>query len=198
MSWRNRYIFAEKDGRRTYFLNKKEVSTLVFDCRYRSQPQMPSSTNFRFEADGRISGHPSGLQYDWDLLDSGRTITLGLFPPARVRRLKSWAWAVTNPNIVCISEPLEHGIDSPDGLPEEYAELFNISAKPKTLPPVIRALMAMDGQGEDSFFNWIVDGEEAGANTSITIDNSLTFLSGDVSGHQEEDPFSDHASFGVE
>ena len=109
LGWKDQYKRHEEDGRRRWLKNEAELSSLTFDFRFRMSMQSVDSVRFRFEADGHVSGHPNGLTYDWTLthpsLQHGphQTVTLGQFPPARVERLPSWHWVVSNPNVVCCS-----------------------------------------------------------------------------------------------
>ena len=62
------------------------------------------STTFRFESDGRVSGHPNGLTYHWTLTDNAdgeQLVRLGNFPAARVKRLKTWQW------LMCAAHAIE-------------------------------------------------------------------------------------------
>mmetsp|Transcript_17045 Transcript_17045/g.34666 ORF Transcript_17045/g.34666 Transcript_17045/m.34666 type:complete len:448 (-) Transcript_17045:153-1496(-) len=103
-SWKQRCEHSLKDGKRTALTGPKELSSLVFDFRFRAKPEFSVSRNFCFDSEsGRVVGHPNGLTYQWTVNRSGRVVTLGLFPPAHVRRLKNWGWALVNPNIVLVS-----------------------------------------------------------------------------------------------
>eukprot|EP00613_Pedinella_sp_CCMP2098_P061234 CAMPEP_0171984216 /NCGR_PEP_ID=MMETSP0993-20121228/273711_1 /TAXON_ID=483369 /ORGANISM="non described non described, Strain CCMP2098" /LENGTH=313 /DNA_ID=CAMNT_0012637025 /DNA_START=228 /DNA_END=1167 /DNA_ORIENTATION=- len=93
-SWKQRCEHSLKDGKRTALTGPKELSSLVFDFRFRAKPEFSVSRNFCFDSgSGRVVGHPNGLTYQWTVNRSGRVVTLGLFPPAHVRRLKNWGWA---------------------------------------------------------------------------------------------------------
>mmetsp|Transcript_17041 Transcript_17041/g.34654 ORF Transcript_17041/g.34654 Transcript_17041/m.34654 type:complete len:462 (-) Transcript_17041:153-1538(-) len=108
-SWKQRCEHSLKDGKRTALTGPKELSSLVFDFRFRAKPEFSVSRNFCFDSgSGRVVGHPNGLTYQWTVNRSGRVVTLGLFPPAHVRRLKNWGWALVNPNIVLVST-FSHG-----------------------------------------------------------------------------------------
>jgi hypothetical protein len=58
--WRTRYVEAEHDSRRCSFRAPAELHALTFDFRFRSHPDEPQGRNFRFNPDGRVSGHPNG------------------------------------------------------------------------------------------------------------------------------------------
>lgn len=118
LPWRARFVGAELGRRRCHFEAPAELHALAFDFRFRSHPEEPQGRAFRLNADGRVSGHPNGLTYDWELLDGGRGVRLGQYPAARVRRLASWGWALCNPNIVCMT--VEPGVDgeADPGAPE--------------------------------------------------------------------------------
>lgn len=144
--WRARYEAAERDGKRGYFLGPEELSAQTFDFRFRAHPDYAASLDFRFDLDsGRVMGHPNRLAYAWSLQDRGRTITLGLFPPARARRLESWGWALVNPNIVLVSR--DEGCINPvregPALLKLYPALFKAEDRERGLSMAVRALMAL-------------------------------------------------------
>ena len=95
LSWKEQYRLHEIDGRRQRFRDAEELSTHTFDFRFRMEIDDVQSTTFRFESDGRVSGHPNGLTYHWTLTDNAdgeQLVRLGNFPAARVKRLKTWQW----------------------------------------------------------------------------------------------------------
>ena len=63
LGWREQYKRHEADGRRTRLKDEAELTSLTFDFRFRMSMQSVASVNFRFEADGHVSGHPNGLTY---------------------------------------------------------------------------------------------------------------------------------------
>jgi hypothetical protein len=87
-TWHEIYDLVEDEGSRQFFMNEEELSKLTFDYRYRCEPDKSMSLRFKFNSDHHVSGHPNHLTYEWKLTDRGKTVKLGLFPPARVRRLK--------------------------------------------------------------------------------------------------------------
>ena len=127
-SWRERYIQAELDGRRSR-ITQLELTSLTFDFRFRFHPTEPQSEDFRFGSSGHVSGHPNGLTYKWRLLEGGSYVQLGDFPRARVRRLASWGWALCNPNVVLLSleEPGTGNSDDADYGPTHAASITSTS-----------------------------------------------------------------------
>ena len=132
LSWREQFRRHEMDARRVE-ISAQELASLTFDFRFRFHgPTIgPASTTFRFGADGRVSGHPNGLTYEWRLLTTDRgqqRVQLGRFPPACVSRLSSWHWVVANPNVMLCSAA-EDG--HPHGTPPELlAELLDADRAP--------------------------------------------------------------------
>jgi|MDSY01.2.fsa_nt_gb hypothetical protein len=109
-SWRERYVAAEVDSRRDKLSGAKELSCLRFDFRFRSEPKLVHTKEFRFGRDGKVYGHPNrDLHYRWEIVREGQGVRLGPFPIARVRRTKTWGWALCNPNIVCVSVDGDEG-----------------------------------------------------------------------------------------
>lgn len=104
MGWRQRFLAAEVDSRRSFLTSAEELHSLRFDFRFRAQPHLVHTRNFRFHTDGLVYGHPNpDLHYSWSIRRNGNYVRLGPFPPARVRRTKTWGWALCNPNVVCVS-----------------------------------------------------------------------------------------------
>ena len=93
---------------------------------------------------GRVSGHPNGLTYRWELIDRGKTVTLGLFPPARASRLPNWGWALSNPNIVLVSrDPTDESGVAEERLVADHPQLFKSADRARGYSLTVQALMAM-------------------------------------------------------
>eukprot|EP00928_Gymnodinium_smaydae_P038470 TRINITY_DN26534_c0_g1_i1.p1 TRINITY_DN26534_c0_g1~~TRINITY_DN26534_c0_g1_i1.p1 ORF type:complete len:233 (-),score=25.87 TRINITY_DN26534_c0_g1_i1:210-908(-) len=107
-TWKEHYRDHLLDGRRAS-ITRDELCACTFDFTFRLDPfHRVASRSFRFGLDGRVSGHPNGLTYDWELSEDGRHVALGQFPVGTVHRRPDWGWAIANVNIVC------HSLDALD------------------------------------------------------------------------------------
>eukprot|EP00811_Abedinium_folium_P009389 NODE_18679_length_881_cov_9.377984.p1 GENE.NODE_18679_length_881_cov_9.377984~~NODE_18679_length_881_cov_9.377984.p1 ORF type:complete len:249 (-),score=75.04 NODE_18679_length_881_cov_9.377984:133-858(-) len=121
--WREKYRREKADARRSR-LTVEELHSLTFDFRFRFDVRRSASRSMRFgprtwrdndahapwpmpavAAQGSVSGHPfEDDRITWALTGGGQELTWGIWPhywpTAQVRRLSSWSWQVSNPNVV--------------------------------------------------------------------------------------------------
>lgn len=125
--WRNQYLFNEYDSKRNYLI-PEELTSMKFDFRFwlleyywgqenrlRTGLKRSITTNFQFSPTtdddlsvichhGLLHNHPSNRDdLEWFLDIDGQGLQWGkmphLWPKARVTRLPSWGWQISNPNV---------------------------------------------------------------------------------------------------
>jgi len=68
LGWKRQYQAAEATATR---MTLDDISLHRFDFSFRIDPSTRASNKFNFNPDGRVSGHPMELDYEWRVLDDG-------------------------------------------------------------------------------------------------------------------------------